>query len=616
MSIYSKTFLIILSIALTTLMVYALMENDQNHQVHTVFEEQNTQVLDNYYNQFMQTVTFSLKSYAANIAKDREILESFEKREREKTFYHSQKYYTSISNHFYGQTIMQFHLPDNTSFLRLHKPDHFGDNLAEYRESMNMEEKENNQMFFFEMGKYGLFYRLMTPLYNHGKFLGTFEIGVSANFFMNIVYRMQGVLSSVLIDKDHMPKELIEDHPIIKDRYVEVNNNSEIFKEFYKSFYGNANDGYFEFEDKYYDFRDQYPIFGLDGKEVGHFVFLFDNTKIHSLLEKQFLKTLMLGGFLVVMIMLVTRLGFMKSIKELEIDHKLLYDSLNGHNMLLQAKVEEEVQKNSEQQAHIAHQKRLADMGEMLCAIAHHWRQPLNAIGLYVQDVQDAYQKGELTDEYINIFTDDSMKMIMHMSKIIDDFQSSMRPDESKQYFVVLTELAEISHIMSSYWKARGIVFTFMCDCSKGSHTSSDVIALPDCEYDQTLLYGYRKEFKQVILSLLQNSVYAINERITKGETDKGVISLVMTKTVNEIILKISDNGGGFPVELMDKVFNPYFSTKDEGKGTGLGLHIARVLIEEQMDGKISAYNELDGAVIQITLPYFQRYSIEDSNIK
>lgn len=253
----------------------------------------------------------------------------------------------------------------------------------------------------------------------------------------------------------------------------------------------------------------------------------------------------------------------------------------------LKLRVEEEVEKRMEKEQLLIHQSKLAAMGEMIGAIAHQWRQPLNALGLIVQDIKDAYKYGALTDEYIDDSVNKSMNQIKFMSKTIDDFRNFFGPDKQKITFDVIKAVEEVLSILNAMLKNNSI----------------DVKV--ECKQSRLLVDGYPNEFKQVVMNLINNAKDAIIEAKEKGSLtpdEKGLIAVDVKKDGDKVIVEISDNGGGIPEEVIDRIFEPYFSTREEGKGTGIGLYMSKMIIESSMGGRIYAENVENGAMFTIEL--------------
>jgi PAS domain S-box-containing protein len=254
-----------------------------------------------------------------------------------------------------------------------------------------------------------------------------------------------------------------------------------------------------------------------------------------------------------------------------------------------------------EKEEMLVQQSKMASMGEMIGAIAHQWKQPLNALGLIVQSLQDAYENGEVDKTMIDRVVDETMEQIRFMSKTIDDFRNFMSPSKEKQVFDVKIAAGEVFSLLSAQLKINSILYSLTCHVhDKTFHNFSEIQTCGEFETN-----SYKNEFKQIILNLITNAKDAILERRKKGlmkGDGKGKISIDFYKKDNKIIIELSDNGGGIPEEHISKVFDAHFTTKEKDTGTGIGLYIARTIIEKNMGGKLSVANIEGGARFTIEL--------------
>lgn len=248
-------------------------------------------------------------------------------------------------------------------------------------------------------------------------------------------------------------------------------------------------------------------------------------------------------------------------------------------NLYLEKRVEDEVELNRQKDIILMKQSGFAAMGEMIGNIAHQWRQPINAIGLIIQDIQDAFEYGELDDKYIDKQVKKSMHLVNFMSQTINDFRNFFKPDKEKVSF----------KMAASAEKALSVADTTI------KNAEIEVILNMD-EYVE--VKGFPNEFAQVVLNILNNAKDVLVER----EIKKPKIEINVFEEKGKGILTIKDNAGGIPKDLLDKIFLAYFTTKNSFKGTGLGLYISKSIIEQNMGGKLSVENNGDGALFKIEI--------------
>ena len=249
-------------------------------------------------------------------------------------------------------------------------------------------------------------------------------------------------------------------------------------------------------------------------------------------------------------------------------------NELQETNQSLEQKIKKALKENTKQLEILQQQSKLASMGEMIGAIAHQWRQPLNELGLSIQNLKYDFKDGAINEEFIDNFIDYNKKIIMFMSKTIDDFRNFFRVDKEKKEFNVKETTKSVLTMLSAQLKNHNIE--------------------AEIDGDEFAYKGLQSEYKQVILNIINNAKDALIENRTKNP--KVEINIKDKKVT------IKDNAGGIPKDIINRVFEPYFTTKEQGKGTGMGLYMSKMIIEENMGGKLSVENADDGAVFMIDL--------------
>ncbi|KJU82678.1 multi-sensor signal transduction histidine kinase, homology to Magnetobacterium casensis [Candidatus Magnetobacterium bavaricum] len=259
-------------------------------------------------------------------------------------------------------------------------------------------------------------------------------------------------------------------------------------------------------------------------------------------------------------------------------------EELNVH---LEERVRQEIERRGQQEVMLIHQSKLAAMGDMIGAIAHQWRQPLNAIGMIIQDFEDAFTFGELNKEYIDTNIKRGMEIIYDMSKTIDDFRNFFRADRDMVDFDLISTVQKVISLVSDQLRHNYINATVNGD-----------------GLTRLITNGLPNEFKQVMLNVIGNARDAILQRRERGDMgkEKGLISIEVSKDADRALLRISDNGGGIDDKVISRIFEPYFTTKQPDKGTGIGLHMSKIIIEEHMSGHIGVDNITNGAMFTIEL--------------
>jgi signal transduction histidine kinase len=210
----------------------------------------------------------------------------------------------------------------------------------------------------------------------------------------------------------------------------------------------------------------------------------------------------------------------------------------------------------------------------MIGAIAHQWSQPLNVLAINIQNLYDDAEDGKIDEKYAVKFIENNMNVIDFMSKTIDDFRNFFKIDKTKSDFSVRKSVEDMLKIQSAQLKNHFIDVSI-----KG---------------DDFVVNGYESEFKQVILNIINNAKDAILE----NKLENGKIEIEIDDKNRKISIK--DNASGIPEDVIDRIFEPYFTTKEQGKGTGIGLYMSKMIVEKNMGGKIWVTNEDNGAKFTI----------------
>jgi signal transduction histidine kinase len=237
------------------------------------------------------------------------------------------------------------------------------------------------------------------------------------------------------------------------------------------------------------------------------------------------------------------------------------------------------------QQEILIQQSKTSAMGEMIAILAHQWRQPLNQISVLIQEIEFKKKLNLLSDEEFETISNKIKNSLSYMSHTINDFRDFLKPSKEKNQFNILDTIKNTLKLID----AKFLNDYVTCEIINNSKNSIK-------EYD---LISYENEFKHVIINILNNSIDAL--KINTEENNKKITIELFNKK-NIIIIKISDNAGGIEDSIKDKIFEPYKSTKEAQQGTGLGLYMSKLIIENNFHGKISAQNLDNKAVFTITL--------------
>lgn len=222
-------------------------------------------------------------------------------------------------------------------------------------------------------------------------------------------------------------------------------------------------------------------------------------------------------------------------------------------------------------------ESRLNAMGEMIGTIAHQWRQPLNNIGLIVQSLRIAFTSNDLTEQELDEDIDDTMKVLQQISESIDEFRSFFSV-ENEAGPLYINELV-----------ARAMSFVKPSLANKGIRMELD-------EEPNVTAQGYPNEYVQALLNIILNA----RDTLLDHHVDKPLMCIRVFQENGRSVVLVRDNGGGIPEDALPKIFDPCFTIKQQGRGSGIGLYMSRKIIEKKLRGSLTAYNADGGAEFRI----------------
>lgn len=260
--------------------------------------------------------------------------------------------------------------------------------------------------------------------------------------------------------------------------------------------------------------------------------------------------------------------GVLSTQAAVSLENARLFEDLNALNANLEKRVKAEVAENRQKDHILIQQSRLAAMGEMVHNIAHQWRQPLTALKLTLRNLKDAVDFGDLDPEGLETMVSRSDNLITRMSSTIDEFRHFFSPKKTASDFFLGDAVRNVLAIVEEEYRHRLIQVTV--------HETAPICTT-----------GFPNEYGQVLLNLLKNS----RDAIVENEIPAGKIEIHLEELDGQARTRVRDNGGGIQPEVLAKIFDPYFTTKEEGKGTGIGLYLSRMIIVEHMRGEINARN-------------------------
>ncbi|MDD3344009.1 MAG: HAMP domain-containing sensor histidine kinase [Sulfurospirillaceae bacterium] len=238
-------------------------------------------------------------------------------------------------------------------------------------------------------------------------------------------------------------------------------------------------------------------------------------------------------------------------------------------NASLENRIKKEVENSRKKDNIMFQQAKLASLGEMLQNIAHQWRQPLGALMMIIQSFESKFLLGKLDSEFISSRVADAHMLSSNMSETLEDFRTFFNPNKSKKNFSI-KEVIQKSIDLSKYQLER------------------EEIAISYILKDDLEVFGFKNELIHVLLNLIGNSKDILS---THQNLDKKIIQIIAKESQESIYINVIDNGGGIKNDIIPKVFDPYFTTKHQSVGTGIGLYMSKQMIEKHMAGRIGCKN-------------------------
>ena len=253
-------------------------------------------------------------------------------------------------------------------------------------------------------------------------------------------------------------------------------------------------------------------------------------------------------------------------------------------NAQLGERIEQEVEQRlkqehelNEQERLMTQQSKLAGMGEMIGNIAHQWRQPLTQLSSILVNLELRQERGKLDDNLFHSKITEANEQIAFMSGTIDDFREFFVPDRVPEHYPVSRLFTTVEKLM------------------RGALKNNNIRLVATIETDFTL-EGYPNEMAQTLVNLVSNAKDVFKERNTPNP------EIILRAFVKEgdFTITVTDNAGGIHIDPIEKIFEPYFSTKHASSGTGIGLYMSKTIIEKHNRGSISVKNIEEGAQFTI----------------
>jgi signal transduction histidine kinase/ABC-type nitrate/sulfonate/bicarbonate transport system substrate-binding protein len=240
---------------------------------------------------------------------------------------------------------------------------------------------------------------------------------------------------------------------------------------------------------------------------------------------------------------------------------------LRDINNQLEIRIKKEVEENLKKDRLLSQQQKMVSMGQMIENIAHQWRQPLSVITTSISGIKLKKMLNDLDDDFLNKTLDSVMNTSQYLSNTIDDFRYFFKPQKEKEKFYLEKCCNKTIELLSP------------------NFTENNIKVI--CRVDDIEIFGYETELIQVLINILNNS----KDALSLVENQERLIFINILKENGKALIKIKDNAGGIPDDVLSQIFEPYFTTKHQAQGTGIGLYMCQEIIYKHMNGHIDIAN-------------------------
>ena len=430
------------------------------------------------------------------------------------------------------------------------------------------------------VGIYDITFKSIIPLYRNNEFIGVLE-GITHFNSITDDLKNKDKVEPIILVNNKFTKQLEEKNftkIFLQDYYVANLTASQEIIDYLK--YEDMNKF---FQDDDYLIQDKKLIINIPILEEGinlANILIFKNldeieiTEINEFKKHAFYYLLFFIISLCLSIFIIAYYLYSKRLKEL--------------NISLKKTINDEIMKNDEKNKILFQQNKMAAMGEMIGNIAHQWRQPLSVITVVASSIKVKKELGIFEEKDCFEAYELILETANYLSHTVDDFQYYFSPNKSRSSFNAQNLISKSMNILNTEFKEKSI----------------NIIK----NIEETTVFNFENELLQVIINILNN---AKDELIKKEKGDTRYIFLDLYKTNNNLIIEIKDNAGGINPEVIDRIFEPYFTTKHKSMGTGIGLYMCQEIIVKHLKGSIEVSNEvyeyenktLTGALFKIIIP-------------
>jgi len=582
-NIIKQNYLLIILFFIFIIFIFFIFHTTKKDKVNTYLENTKKSYTTQYKRVYESFHVLSQNTFYGILNKPsiyNNIKNAYGKDEKTQKYYRDKLYNIFISDYTrlvgFNFKQLHFHLKDNTSFLRMHKPSTFGDDLTTIRDSVKMVNQTAKPLDGFEMGRIIHGFRFVYPLNDENlNHIGSVEVSLTSRFFENYYESYYDT------DVHFLTKKTISD-----SKMFEEETKKQIVSDENKDYYINNNTYDGENELLHYDgetyFNDEEMITiknKMSNSEEFILIKEIDTTIVTiTFLPIQNIQGIKNSAYLV----LYTKSDYLKQLQTSFYNILIVILLLTIVFCLLLYQKYKINKKDQKRHLMLSQQSKMASMGEMIGNIAHQWRQPLSVISTAATGMKAQKEFGVLSDETFNTNIDQIYKSTQYLSQTIEDFRNFFSTKKEKIDCNIHTIIDESFDIFGS------------------SFSTKKILIVKDIK--EISLLTYKNELKQVFINLFKNAMDVM--------PDGGLIIVSAFRKKNKIIVTVQDSGGGINKDIINRIFEPYFTTKHQNVGTGLGLYMSHEIINKSLNSTLEVSNKeftyrfknYTGACFQITL--------------
>jgi len=554
------------------------------HYMQTKFYHQ----IEIFYGHLIQDYQFFYRHILRDITESQAIQEALYEHNRSKLYQLSQPIWEHLKEEDIRSNLIHYHLPNGRSFLRVHRPYKYDDNISAIRATPRYVHRYQKMVFGFECGIYALAYRAFAPLFYKGSYIGAVEFGSRPDYLLDRFEEYYDLKGMIFIKKSHLNFH----HNKIKNvsigeytlQYSTMDTNAQIIKKLKKQHYDFKNYYGYKLDDQVYNIY-TFDIKSFDNQTIAKIVLIQDTSKLYHIVHNHLIDMTLIAVLLTILILVIIHLGFRGFIGKL--DHR--NQQLKRHKQNLKEMVHKQVEIIQKNEAMIRQQSKMVEMGNMIGAITHQWKQPLNVISTLITDLaikmmiqkpkpNECEECFDSRDQLVNKYLENIRLEVEYMNQTIEDFKNFLKPSKKRVKFSLTAQIKTVERIMEAVLNKNSVTLNIKQ------------------KIEDDYIEGYPTEFAQVILNLVSNA----KDAIIANNPDNRTIDITVFKKDQHIKVCVQDYAGGIDAQSIEQIFEEYYTTKGE-EGTGIGLSIVRDILSH-MRGDITVSNHHGGACFAIEI--------------